>query len=79
MKYLEELEPGMLFSFNSQYWILTSDFKNNGSRMCVSVTNGFPSWISSNSSVEQIDGYFLDNTNNLVRLRHNETTMDHYS
>jgi len=74
MKYLEELSPGTLFLYGSSYWILTSDFKKNGCRMCISVKDGFPSWLNSDASVDEIQGYILDNSNNLVKLRENETT-----
>lgn len=42
--------------------------------MCISVKDGFPSWLNSDASVDEIQGYILDNSNNLVKLRENETT-----
>jgi hypothetical protein len=79
MKYLEELSPGVLFCYGSEYWILTSDFKRNGSRMCIAIKNGFPSWLASDISVEEIDGYTIDNSSNLVKLRNHENTQTNNS
>jgi hypothetical protein len=71
MKYLEELNPGVLFSYNETYWVVTSDFKKNGDRMCISIKDGFPSWMSSNTTVQEVDGYVLDANNNFVAIRSN--------
>jgi len=70
MKYLEELQPGDCFTNNKdQKFLLTSDYKNNGSRLCFSLSNGYPSWISSQDIVEPLILYSLDKENNIVAIK----------
>jgi|694.fasta_scaffold05897_12 hypothetical protein len=68
MKYLEELNIGDSFSYQNQVFLLTSDFKANGNKLCYSLNTGFPTWLSSQSIVEHSPIYILDKDNNIIPL-----------
>jgi hypothetical protein len=74
MKYLEETNTGLCVLYESNYYILSSDFKSNGSRMCVNLLNGSNRWIDGNAMVKIIPLYRMDKENNIIPLR--ETKKD---
>lgn len=63
MKYIEELECGDTFSYKDMMYLLTSDFKSNGNKLCYSLSNGFPIWLSSETIVNHEPIYFVNNSN----------------
>jgi hypothetical protein len=74
MKYLEELNIGDSFSYQNQLFVLTSDFKSNGNKLCYSLNTGFPTWLSSQTIVEHCPIYTLDKDNNIIPVN---TTPKH--
>ena len=68
MKYLEELNAGECFVYKEQKFLLTSDFKRDGSRLCYSLVSGYPNWLSSQDIVEPLSIYFLDKDNNIIPI-----------
>lgn len=72
MKYIEELSPGECFVYKNIYYIITSDFKSSGSKLCYSLNNGFPTWLSGDSIVDQIQIYTMDEKNTIIPIK--ETT-----
>lgn len=72
MLYLEELSGGDCFELDSQYYILSQDFKSNGQRMCLNLSSGFPSWVNGNSMVNNIDIFTLDKDNNIIAFKQRE-------
>ena len=70
MRYLEELESGDSFSYENQVFLLTSDFKASGNRLCYSLTNGFAKWLSGQTIVESCPIYILDKDNNTIPIKH---------
>lgn len=69
MKYLEELQSGDTFTISDKIYLLTSDFKGNGNRLCYSMEDGFPSWISQSTIVESINLFKLDKDNNILSIK----------
>lgn len=69
MKYLEELNSGDCFSLNRQVFLLTSDFKKDGRRLCFSLSDGFPQWFSGGETIEINPVYSLDADNNIVPIK----------
>lgn len=69
MKYLEELKHGECFKFNNDLFILTSDFKNNETRLCYNLSSGFPKWLNNNSMVDICPIYTLSQENNLTPVK----------
>lgn len=69
MKYVEELNSGDAFTFKDQLFILTSDFKNNGSRKAINLNDGMCKWFDANSTCEFIDLFMLDKNNNIIKVK----------
>lgn len=69
MKYIEELKFGEAFEYNNTIYILTSDFNKNNFRLCISLVDGFPQWLSGESIVNKVNLYRLDDSNNLIPIK----------
>lgn len=69
MKYIEELAVGDVFVFQSKLFILTSDFKKNGSRLATCLSDGFPSWFKSDEIVHINQIFTLDTDNNIIPIQ----------
>jgi len=72
MKYIEELECGETFLYDSKYFVLSSDFKKNDTKMCVSLNNGFIFWLKSDLIIEQVPLYRMDENNNIIAIKKSE-------
>lgn len=72
MKYVEELSIGDCFDFNGSNFIITTDFKKNGQRLCVNLKDGNIKWFESNCFVNNIDIFTLDKDNNVIAMKHRE-------
>lgn len=69
MKYLEELDCGECFEYNSAHFILTHDFKKNGDKLCIRLDTGFNQWLKSDSMVKITDIFTMDKDNNIIAIR----------
>jgi hypothetical protein len=67
--YLEELVSGESFVYNKDPYIMTQDFKKNGNRLCISLTDGTSRWLSANEMISKISIYIMDNDNNFMPLK----------
>jgi len=79
MNYIEELEPGQAFIHKKSSYVLTSDFKKNGDRLCVSPVSGQCRWLGGGEMVDSLVLYTIDKDSNLVHLREqdaNDTTKN---
>jgi hypothetical protein len=68
MKYIEELESGQTFAKNNNIFILTTDYKKDGSRLAVSIEQGNLRWFSSNEMVDIAPIFKLDENNNVIPI-----------
>lgn len=69
MKYLEELTIGECFSNNGSNFILTTDFRRNGQKLCINLKDGFLKWLNGDTLVEQIDIFTFDKDNNVIAMK----------
>lgn len=69
MKYIEELSSGDSFVFDNRNYLLTSDFKKNGSRLSYDLKSGSPKWFEANSVVNIEPIYILDKDNNIIAIK----------
>lgn len=74
MKLIEELVCGECFQLTQDYFIVTTDFKKNNDRLCVSLVDGSSRWLKPNTIVEVVPIYRLDKENNIIPFR--ETPKD---
>jgi hypothetical protein len=51
---------------------LTTDFKKNGDRLAVCLSDGTSKWIKSNNIIETIDIFTLDKDNNIIAMKERE-------
>lgn len=69
MKYIEELLAGDCFEYTGKYYILSSDFKANGKRMCLSLSDGFSNWMDGSCIVNQTDIFTMDKESNIIAIK----------
>jgi len=69
MKYLEELISGDCFSLEDNNYIVTTDFKKDGKKLCVNLKTGFSNWIKPDETVETIDIFKFDKDSNIIAIR----------
>ena len=72
MQYLEELSIGDSFQLNNSIYILCTDYKRNGDRLAVKLSDGSSRWLSGSTMVDRTDIFTLDNNNNIVAIRTRE-------
>ncbi len=72
MKYVEEIQYGDCFNYENKYFILTADFKKNGDRLAVCLSDGTSKWIQSNDIIQPIDVFTLDKDNNIIAMKERE-------
>lgn len=69
MKYIEELNPGDSFSYENRQYLLSSDFKSEGSRLSVSIVDGNSRWFKGNEIVNVLPLFTLDKDNNIIPIK----------
>jgi len=74
MKYIEELLIGDCYQYNGKQYIITTDYKQNGSRLCVSLIDGSTHWVSSDTMIDPIDIFTVDQDSNIIAIK--ERTKD---
>ena len=68
-KYIEELSIGDCFQHNNAVYIITTDFKKNGSRLCCDLMSGSLIWLNPTDIVNIKDIYYLDVDNNMCPIK----------
>lgn len=69
MKYIEELSNGDSFILDGNYYIITSDFKKNGYRLCVDLKTGSGRWINPSENIDNVDIFTFDKDNNIIAIK----------
>jgi hypothetical protein len=77
MKYIEELSIGDCFDYSGKYYILSSDFKNNGKKMCLSLYDGFSHWLDGSVIINPINLLTTDKDGNIIAIK--ETKKNDFS
>ncbi len=80
MKYIEELNNGDIFAVDQHTFLLTSDFKKNGSKLAYSLKNGNPKWFEASDIVDAVQIYTMDEKNTIIPIKetqkHEHTTKN---
>jgi len=76
MQFIESLDNGTCVNISGSYFIVTSDRKSNGNRMCVSLNSGSIRWIDPSTMVEPIDIFTFDSESNILAIRPREKTNE---
>lgn len=69
MKYLEELSIGDCYTSGGKPYIITTDYKKNGSRLTVCLIDGTTHWTVSDLIVDPIDIFTVDKDSNIVAIK----------
>jgi len=75
MNYIEELKSGETFVFENSLYVLGIDFKKNGDRLGISLTNGVPKWFDASTIILKTPIYTLDPSNNIVPVVENKNEI----
>jgi hypothetical protein len=68
-KFIEELNYGDAFSYNNLCYVLTTDYKKNNDRLCLSLIDGGLRWFKPNEIVEGTNLYTMDKDNNIIAIK----------
>lgn len=79
MKYIEELIPGDVFILRGICYLVTCDFKSNGSRLCFCLSEGSPKWFMSDTIVDINPIYYLDTDNNIIPIKESKKDDKSYN
>jgi hypothetical protein len=73
MKYIEEINPGDIFIWKDQRYVLSSDyrpFKNGKTRhMSISIENGTCKWFASDEIIEIAELFYRDAEGNILLVK----------
>lgn len=69
MKYIEELTIGDAFKIDNEFFLLTSDFKKDNTRLCCNLNNGLFRWIKNDSIVEISPLYVINEQSAIVSIK----------
>lgn len=73
-QYIEELENGDCFEWSDSKFIVSCDFKSDGSRLCFNINNGTPKWFKANDTISKIQIFVMDKDNCIIPIK--ETKKD---
>jgi hypothetical protein len=67
--FIEELDSGDCFNSSGELFIITADYKKDGSRLCISLKNGFSKWFKSDIIVNKTSIFYTDNDSNIIAIK----------
>jgi hypothetical protein len=76
MKYIEELIAGQTFVKDNHIFLLTTDYKKDGSKLAVSIEQGNLRWFKPNDMINTVPIFKLDENNNVIPII--ETISENY-
>jgi hypothetical protein len=68
MNYIEELIAGQTFNKDGHIFILTTDYKKDGSKLAVSMENGSMRWLKPNDIISLAPIFTQDENNNVIPI-----------
>lgn len=69
MNHIETMFGGETFDYKDQIFVSTSDFKKNGSRLCVNLKDGSMKWLEPSTLVTKNPIYLIDKDNEIIPIR----------
>jgi len=76
--YLEDLNIGDSFLIDEYVYIVSCDFKKEGSRLCLCVNTGNTRWYPGNTIVKKTQLFILDKDNNIIAIRESKKQDDSF-
>lgn len=72
MNYLETVSGGDTFTYKDDMYVSTSDFKKNGSRLCVNLKDGSMRWLDPSVLITKNPIYSMDNNSDIIPVKPEE-------
>lgn len=76
MKYIEELSSGDCFELNDIIFLVTIDFKKDGSRLCYKLIDGSPKWFAPSEIVKMSPVFAMDSNNHFYPIKEEKNKYD---
>lgn len=79
MKYLEELRPGDFFTYQSNQFLLSGDFKIKNHKkhhLAINTKDGFCRWMEADIIVESLDLYYYNEEKLMVALKESHSDIE---
>lgn len=67
--FIEELSNGDCFDLSGSMFLITSDRKKDGSRLCISLKDGNSRWLKSDCMVSKISLFYTDIDGNIIAIK----------
>lgn len=77
MKFIEEILGGDVFLLESNYFIVSSDFKKakqGNLRLCISLKDGTSRWLSENILVDPVPIFTIDSGGTIMAIKETKKT-----
>lgn len=72
MNYLEDTEKGSCVKIAEEYFVVTSDFKSNGNRLLISLSDGSARWFGQSVMADIIEVFTFDKDTNILPIKTNK-------
>lgn len=72
--FIEELDHGDCFQYSNTIYVLTSDSRSNGNKLCIDLKTGNSRWLQSDTIINKIQIFFTDKDSNIIAIK--ETKKD---
>lgn len=67
--FIEELDSGDCFNNSNELYIVTTDYKKDGSRLCINLKNGFNRWFKPDTIINKVGIFYTDAESNIVAIK----------
>jgi hypothetical protein len=67
--FLEELNCGDCFNSSEKLFIVTTDYKKSGDRLCINLNDGSSRWFKPDAMVSKISIMYTDEDSNIVAIK----------
>lgn len=67
--FIEELDNGDCFASSGELFIVTTDYKKDGSRSSVNLNSGASRWFKADTIVNKISIFYTDNESNIIAIK----------
>lgn len=67
--FIEELSTGDCFELSNNLYIITCDYKKDGSKMCIDLRSGQSRWFKSDLIINKIGIFYTDQDSNIIAIK----------
>lgn len=67
--FIEELDNGDSFLYENNYFVVTSDYKKDNSKLCINLKTGCSRWLKPDVIIEKIPIFYMDKDSNIIAIK----------